>query len=118
MERAPALGFVAYPVADLDRAKAFYRDVVGLGEAQTLNVDWAEFDLGNATFALEGSGDALGIAPGSASGAAFEVDDYDAVVRRLREHRADVFNEYDGPTCRAAFVRDPDRNAFIVHQRK
>jgi catechol 2,3-dioxygenase-like lactoylglutathione lyase family enzyme len=83
-----------------------------------LNVDWAEFDLGNATFALEGSATALGIAPGSASGAAFEVGDYDTVVRRLRQHGANVFNEFDGPTCRAAFVRDPDGNAFIIHQRK
>jgi predicted enzyme related to lactoylglutathione lyase len=118
MERALLLGFVAYPVADLERARAFYRDVVGLGEATMLNVDWAEFDLGNATFALEGSADALGIAPGSASGAAFEVDDYDAVVGRLREHGAGIFNEFDGPACRAAFVRDPEGNAFIIHARK
>ncbi len=118
MERALSLGFVAYPVADLERVRAFYRDVVGLGEAAMLNVDWAEFDLGNATFALEGSADALGITPGSASGAAFEVDDYDAVVRRLRKHGADIFNQYDGPTCRAAFVRDPEGNKFIIHKRK
>jgi predicted enzyme related to lactoylglutathione lyase len=118
MERALSLGFVAYPVADFGRAIAFYRDVVGLGEATIFNTDWAEFDLGNATFALEGSAAALGIPPGSASGAAFEVNDYDAAVERLREHGAGVFNEFDGPTCRAAFVRDPEGNAFIIHARK
>jgi predicted enzyme related to lactoylglutathione lyase len=118
MERPLSLAFVAYPVADFERARAFYRDVVGLGDATMMNVDWAEFDLGNGTFALEGSATALGIPPGSASGAAFEVSDYDAAVGRLREHGAAIFNEFDGTTCRAAFVRDPEGNAFIIHKRK
>ena len=109
---------MAYPVADLERATAFYRDALGLGNPNVLNDDYAEFDLGNAAFGLDASSDALGIAPGSASGAAFEVHEYEAALERLRSHGAIIFNEFDGPICRAAFVRDSEGNLFAIHESK
>lgn len=113
-----SFGFAAYPVADLERAKAFYRDTIGLGDANVLNDDYVEFDLGNAAFGLDAGSEALGIAPGSASGVAFEVHDYEATLERLRYDNAVVFNEFDGPVCRAAFVRDSEGNLFTIHKAK
>jgi len=118
MSNGISFGFTAYPVADIERAKAFYRDVVGLGEANVFSDDYVEFDLGNAAFGLDATGEALGFPPGSASGVAFEIGDYEAALERLRSHGADVFHEFDGPTCRVAFVRDSEGNGFTIHQLK
>lgn len=118
MERVKELAFVVYYVRDLPKARAFYRDVLGLREGALSNDEWFEFDLGNATFALDSTGEALGIQPGSSSGAAFEVDDVAAVRARLADAGARVTDVYDFPPCQAAFARDPDGNRFIVHRRK
>lgn len=112
------LAFVAYYVRNISQATAFYRDVVGLREGELCNDEWVEFEVGNATFALDSTGDALGIAPGSSSGAAFEVDDIGALQARLRDAGAEVSDIYEFAPCLAAFARDPEGNRFIVHQRK
>lgn len=100
------------------RAQAFYRDIVGLQPGELSTGDWIEFDLGNATFAIDGSGAALGIAPGSSSGAGFEVDDIEAMRRRLLDAGVDVTQVYEFPPCFACFARDPDGNRFALHKRK
>ena len=112
------LAFIAYYVQDISKAAAFYRDVLGLRQGELCNDEWVEFDVGNATFALDGTGEALGIAAGSSSGAAFETKDIDAMRERLIEAGAAISEVYDFPPCRAAFARDPEGNRFIVHQRK
>ena len=118
MSRGITLGFAAYPVADMGRAIAFYRDAVGLGAATVMNDDYAEFDLGNAAFGLDASTAALGVAPGSAFSAAFEVEDYEGTLERIREHGASILGEFDGPICRATFVRDSEGNGFTIHAAK
>ena len=112
------LAFVAYYVTDIPRAVRFYRDVVGLQIGELSNDEWVEFDVGNASFALDGTGEALGIAPGTSSGAAFEVDDIEGMRARLHDAGVEVSDVYEFPPCRAAFARDPDGNRFTVHQRK
>lgn len=112
------LGFVVYPVIDLEKSKAFYRDAVGLGEASTLHERWAEFELDGGVFALATGGEAIGIAPGSAFAVAFEVDDFDASLERLRAHGGNAEEPFEAPTCRACFARDPDGNRFSLHKLK
>jgi len=46
------VGFVVYPVADIDRSRAFYRDVLGFKEGESLSDGWYEFDLNGVGFAL------------------------------------------------------------------
>jgi len=113
-----SVGFTAYPVSDMERATAFYRDAVGLGDPIMLHDRWAEFYLNDTTFAVVTGGEEMGIAPGSAFAVAFEADDYGAAVEQLRAHGVEIDNEYDGPTCRAIFARDPDGNRFSVHKLK
>src|SRR2546427_3945396 len=49
---APRLDLVFYWVADLDRAVAFYRDLLGLPLMRRDGERWAEFDAGGRRVAL------------------------------------------------------------------
>ncbi len=112
------IAFSVYPVSDLENAKAFYRDAVGLGEATTLHDRWAEFDVGGTTFALATGGESLGMPAGSGFSVAFETSDFDSAVEKLRASGAKVDDAFDGPTCRAVFARDIDGNRFALHELK
>ncbi len=111
------LSFIAYYVRDIEQARRFYGDVLGLRPGDWFNEQWIEYDLGNATFALDATGEELGIAPGTSSGAAFEVDDVEAMHQRLIDAGASVTEIYDFPSCRACFAKDPEGNRFIIHRR-
>lgn len=112
------LAFVAYYVRDVPRAREFYGNVLGLRPGEWFNDDWIEFDLGNATFALDGTGEELGITPGTSAGVAFEVDDIHATRKRLAGAGASVSEVYEFPPCWACFSSDPEGNRFAIHQRK
>ncbi len=110
------LSFVAYYVRDVPRARQFYGEVLGLPAGQWFNDNWIEFDLGNTTFALDGTGEELCITPGTSPGAAFEVDDIDAMPQRLVDAGARVTDVYDFPPCRQCFAQDREGNRFALHQ--
>jgi predicted enzyme related to lactoylglutathione lyase len=111
------MAFVAYPVNDIARAVAFYRDVVGLRPAGLSSDYWVEFDAGDTTFGV-GRAEGLGIAPGSAFSAAFEVDDLARVRERIAARGVEVTEIREGPVCASCFATDPDGNRFALHQRK
>jgi predicted enzyme related to lactoylglutathione lyase len=111
------LAFVAYSVRDVPRAIAFYRDVLGLEPGELFSEHWAEFNLGNGTFGI-GNGEGLGMAPGSSSGVAFEVDDLAATRDRLIRHGSEPTEIKEFPNCSVVFASDPEGNKFAVHQRK
>jgi len=112
------LAFVVYSVRDVPRAQAFYRDVLGLKPGEWFNDEWIEFDLGNSTFGIDGTGEAIGMIPGASTGAAFEVDDIHAAAQRLRDAGVPVDEVREFPPCRMCFAHDPDGNRFMLHQRK
>ena len=112
------LSFVAYYVRDVPRARAFYGEVLGLRPGEWFNDEWIEFDLGNTAFALDGTGEELGIPPGSSSGAAFEVDDVAAMRQRLVDAGAEASEVYEFAPCFACFAKDPEGNRFTIHERK
>lgn len=112
-----SLAFIAYSVADVPRAVAFYRDVVGLSPGEMSSEHWVEFDVGGTTFGV-GNGSSIGIAPGSQQSAAFEVDDIAQERERLSAAGVTVGEIWDSPVCFGCFVTDPDGNRFALHQRK
>jgi catechol 2,3-dioxygenase-like lactoylglutathione lyase family enzyme len=112
------LSFIAYYVRDVARARRFYGEVLGLVPGDWFNDEWIEFDLGNATFALDGTGEELGIPPGSSAGAGFEVDDIEVMRGRLIAAGVEASEIYEFPPCRACFARDPEGNRFTIHQRR
>ena len=112
------LSFVAYYVRDISRAREFYGETLGLRPGQWFNEEWIEYDLGNATFALDATGEELGLMPGTSMGAAFEVDDIRAMRQRLVDAGARVTDVYEFPPCWTCFAHDPEGNRFALHQRK
>ncbi len=113
------IDIVAYLVKDVDRAKAFYRDTLGMPVSLDYGPQGAEFTLGDgATFGLWDPGEG-GFQP--SSGVMFAVDDVRTAVDQLKQ--AGVEFEADGavhefPACFMAMAKDTEGNGFILHQRK
>jgi catechol 2,3-dioxygenase-like lactoylglutathione lyase family enzyme len=113
------IAFVCCAVSDMSRARAFYEGILGLKPNAPVSPDpyCIEYDVGAETFALERNPDW----PVSPDGmpVTFEVEDFEAAVRHLREHDITFFL---GPTetkvCHWAVFRDPDGNRLVIHKRK
>jgi predicted enzyme related to lactoylglutathione lyase len=111
------IAFFAYSVRDLPRARAFYAETLGLQQGDAYGEYWVEFNVGNATFGI-GNGEPLGFEPGSSTGAAFEVDDMQAMRERLKASGVEVGEVHEFPACVTCFARDPEGNRFALHQRR
>lgn len=109
------IDITTYGVKDAERAKAFYRDVMGLRptwEAES----GAEYTLADgATFGIwQGEG------PWEPShGVMFAVDDAKGAADHYRARGARIEAEiFESPVCFMAFGEDSEGNRFILHQRK
>jgi glyoxylase I family protein len=99
---------VYYWTRDIDRAVAFYTDVLGFTLARRSGHEWAELDAGPLRFALHGTEDDL---PPSGT-VVLRVDDLDE-ARATLERRGAVFDAFVGDVegfARFATFRDPDGN--------
>jgi len=106
-------------VSDLDRAVAFYRDVLGLKEiVVSSEYRWAEFETG-----IPGCTIGMGVDPGGVgpcqSSIRFGVTDLDAARQALQE-RGVRFEQEEfevGGQVRIALFQDPDGNPMLLEQR-
>jgi len=111
--------FVNIATQDLDRAKRFYGETLGLPRNPRSSDSWPEFETGNLSLLLADSArTGVPFSP-SNNAVALRVPDVDAAKRRLENagvefEFADV---YDTGVCNMAFFRDPDGNALILHRR-
>ncbi len=115
--------FVNVPTTDLDRARQFYGEVLGLepsavyqrGDQPAMG---AEFETGTVTIALIDSA-AIGreFRPNTLP-IAFRVDDIEA-ARAALEAKGVSFaaDTLDSGVCHMAFFEDPDGNALMLHHR-
>ena len=120
------------PAQDLDRARRFYAEKLGL-EPVDERPGGLLYRCASGEFSLFES---AGASPGTFTQMAFEVDDLEAVVAELRS-RGVVFEEYDFPGLRtvdgladvegnypskgargerAAWFRDTDGNILCLHE--
>ena len=116
------IAFVAYPVTDIPRSRTFYEEVLGLevGEiAEEIDGEsdkhWIEYEIGSGTFAISNMWE-----PDSKSGpsVAFEVEDFDAAIARLKAAGTNFIAErIDSPVCKFALITDPDGNGITIHKR-
>lgn len=115
--------FVNIPTTDLDRARRFYGEVLGLeasavyqrGDAPAMG---AEFETGTVTLAVV---DVQAIGREFRANSvpiAFRVDDV-AAARAALEARGVGFaaDTLDTGVCHMAFFEDPDGNALMLHRR-
>lgn len=107
--------FVSVPTRDVERARAFYADVLGLPPSD-LNAD--EFETPNVTLGLwQPEAEGVPFAPNTA-GIALRVADVEAARARLIERDVEFLGEtLDTGVCFMAFFYDPDGNVLILHRR-
>jgi predicted enzyme related to lactoylglutathione lyase len=113
------IAFTGSAVTDMKRARAFYEQVLGLKPGEELaGGKWIEYNVGNGIFAL------TNINPNwkpsdQGTAIAFEVDDIDATVEKLKKSGTKFFMEKsETPICWMAIVHDPDGNKVVIHKRK
>jgi catechol 2,3-dioxygenase-like lactoylglutathione lyase family enzyme len=104
---------VYYWTADMDRATAFYSEVLGLPLLRRSGDDWAEFDGGAIRVALHGVHEGQPVPTGGAT-AVFEVDDLDGAIAAFRSGGV-AFDQHVGEVegfARFASFLDPDGNTL------
>ena len=123
IESATAHATIA--VTDIDRAKKFYGEILGLN-AREERSDGVIYAAGGGTWFLVYPSQFAGT--NKATCMTFEVQDLDGTVKELRD-RGVVFEEYDFPGLktvdgiaeiqgeRGAWFKDPDGNILAVGQR-
>jgi catechol 2,3-dioxygenase-like lactoylglutathione lyase family enzyme len=109
--------FVSVPVRDMERAKRFYGETLGI-HSPSLEAGFPEFETGNVSLYL--------VDP-SAFGAEFEphtahialrVPDVAAARAELEAKGVEFEGEIlDTGVCHMAFFRDPEGNALMLHRR-
>ena len=118
MSMIKEVAFVAIAVSDAERARKFYQETLELKPATSaMGGAWVEYEVGATTIgvgchpAWQPSRDGTTVA--------FEVDDIDAMIGKLKE-RGVAFDmeKMETPVCWMAQFRDPDGNKLVVHKRK
>jgi predicted enzyme related to lactoylglutathione lyase len=107
--------FVSVPTRDLDRARRFYGEVLGLARSRT-NPD--EFEAANVTLTLwQPEAQGVPFSPTSA-GIALRVADVSAARERLVAQGVQFLGDtVDTGVCLMGFFYDPDGNVLILHRR-
>jgi catechol 2,3-dioxygenase-like lactoylglutathione lyase family enzyme len=112
--------FVSVPVTDMERAKRFYGETLGLPEIEHPEQGFPEYQLGENVslylLQMEKIGSAF-TAPHTAH-IALRVPDVAAAQKEL-EARGVEFGgaPFDTGVCHMAFFRDPDGNHLMLHRR-
>ena len=114
--------FIYYQTSDIDRAIEFYRDTLGLEMYGYFEeVKWAEFNAGNATFAVNDPSafDENAKAQSGGAAVAFAVEDVEETMRELQAKGVTVtIPANETPVCHFACISDPDGNTIWLHCRK
>jgi catechol 2,3-dioxygenase-like lactoylglutathione lyase family enzyme len=109
--------FVSFLTQDIQRAKQFYGETLGL-ELETEGPDDMEFRAGQVTLdVFDPSSIGEPFAP-TLAGLALRVPDVDAARAELEAKGV----EFDGETietsvCKQAWFKDPDGNRLMLHRR-
>ena len=112
------VAFVAVAVTDNARARKFYEETLELKPGPTaMEGFWVEYEIGATTIGVGCHPDWKPSRDGTTI--AFEVDDIDATIARLKERGVTFeMEKIETPVCWMAQFRDPDGNKLVVHKRK
>src|SRR5438874_13778028 len=118
MSMIKEVAFVAIAVTDSERARKFYQETLELKPTMSVHDGmWVEYEIGGTTIGVGCHPDWKPAREGTT--VAFEVDDIDAAIAKLKE-RGVTFDieKTETPVCWMAQFRDPDGNKLVVHKRK
>ena len=112
------VAFVAIAVSDKEKARKFYQETLGLKPSTTaMEGAWVEYEIGPVTIGVGCHPDWKPSRDGTTI--AFEVDDIDAEIARLKKQGVTFdLEKLETPVCWMAQFRDPDGNKLVVHKRK
>ena len=111
------IAFVGVPVTDMQRAREFYEDVLGLEpDPEMTGEHWTEYSIGEGTLALACVGEQWRPSNQGTS-AALEVENLEDAITRLEERKISC-DKVDSPVCRMAIIEDPDGNKLMIHKLK
>jgi catechol 2,3-dioxygenase-like lactoylglutathione lyase family enzyme len=112
--RVEQVDFVAVPTRDVERAVAFYRDVLGLPVSE---VSEGEVETPNVTLSFwnpERDGEPF---VANSAGIALRVDDVEAACKAFEAAGGEVIGIEDSGVCHMGFCKDLDGNVLILHRR-
>ncbi len=113
------IDFIAMPAADMERAVAFYRDVLGLKQSGEFGGQFVEFAVGDATLAVfdpKVAGQTF--EPVRVGAIALRVPDVAAAIAELKEAGVTFLAEmFDSGVCKGAFFQDSEGNSLSLHHR-
>ena len=109
--------FIALPVKDMERAKRFYADLLGI-PSPNLQAAWPEFETGNVSlYLVDPTAMGAEFAP-HRTAIALRVPDVQESRARLEEAGVAFAGEIlDTGVCHMAFFDDSEGNALMLHRR-
>ena len=111
--------YIRVPVTDIDEAKHFYGEVLGLREnPNSPSDDWIEYEAGNVTLAvMTPHTHDYEFTPLPTSTIALRVRDVAAAKAKLEAAGLEVNEMWDSGVCNGAGVSDPAGNRILLHHR-
>jgi predicted enzyme related to lactoylglutathione lyase len=106
-------------VDDIEQAKHFYGEVLGLERNTKLkHDDWIEYETGNVTLAvMTPATHDYEFAPLPPSTIALRVPDVGEAKAKLEAAGVAVSDVWDSGVCRGAGLSDPAGNRILLHRR-
>ncbi len=111
--------YIRVPVRDIDQAKHFYGEVLGLVQnPNSPSGDWIEYETGNVTLAvMTPHTHDYEFAPLPPGTVALRVADVAAAKAKLEAAGVQVNEMWDSGVCHGAGFSDPDGNRILLHHR-
>ena len=111
--------YIRVPVTDIEKAKHFYGELLGLPRNPHLDhEDWVEYEAGNVTLAvMTPHTHDYEFAPLPPGTLALRVPDVAEAKAKLEADGVQVNEMWDSGVCHGAGLRDPDGNAILLHHR-
>jgi len=111
--------YIRVPVKDIEAAKHFYGELLGLPlDPNSPHDDWVEYRAGNVTLAVmtphTHEYEFSPLPPGTL---AFRVPDVAEAKAKLEAAGVQVNEMWDSGLCRGAGVKDPSGNPILLHRR-
>ena len=118
MPEITTVDYIRVPVDDIDAAKHFYGEVLGLPDGPTQHEDWVEYQAGPVTLAVmtpeTHDSTFAALPPGTI---ALGVPDVAAAKAELETKGVEVGDMWDNGICNGAGVTDPAGNRILLHHR-